>query len=110
MKNLNKEYMETKLKFKTERSFAYSGGDTTGEPVGIHIIKSGWRQPVLYHVIIEFGDMDKADHHILSVEQIKEQWGIEIEDDRDYGQMIMTIPNDSELGKEMRLHYLKNLK
>jgi hypothetical protein len=102
--------METKLKFKTERSFAYSGGDTTGEPVGIHIIKSGWRQPTLYHVLIEHGDTDQADHHILSIEQIEEKFGVVIGDEMDFGQMIKEIPNDMELGKALRLHYLKNLK
>lgn len=102
--------METKLKFKIERSFAYSGGDVTGEPVGIHIIKSNWRNPVLYHVLLEFGDMDQTDHALLSAEQIESEWGIVLDDEKDLGQMIKEIPNDSELGKEMRLHYLKNLK
>jgi hypothetical protein len=97
------------LKFKTERSFAFSGGDITGEPIGIHIIKSGWRQPDLYHVILEHGDTESVENHLLSREQIKEKWNFELPEDEDFGRMIHMIPNDAELGKSMRLLYLKNL-
>ena len=98
------------LKFKTERSFAFSGGDITGEPVGIHIIKSGWRQPDLYHVILEHGDTETVESHLLDKNQIEEKFGIIIDNEEDLGKLIHDNPNDMELGKAIRLHYLKNLK
>jgi hypothetical protein len=98
----------TNPNFKIERSFAYSGGDQNGEPIAIHIIKSNWTNPDLYHVIIEFGDYDSADHHLLSKEQIQEKFGIELGEDSDFGKMVHNMPNDMELGKAMRLEYIKN--
>jgi hypothetical protein len=96
--------------FKIKKSFSYSGGDQNGEPIGIHILRSGWESPTLYHVLIEFGDFEKTDHHLLTKEQIKEKWNIEFEDLIDLGNLIKSIPNDMELGKSIRLEYIKNQK
>jgi hypothetical protein len=102
--------METELNFKIQRSFAYSGGDQNGEPIGIHIIKSGWRNPDLYHIIIEHGDTEMQDHFLMSAEHIQENFSIFLDQEEDLGKLIFDNPNDQELGKAIRLHYLKNLK
>lgn len=95
--------------FKIKKTFAYSGGDQF-EPIGIHIIESGWSNPVLYHVLIEFGDYDTADHHLMTKEQIKEKWNLDFEDNLNFSELIRTTPNDQELGKLIRLEYNKNQK
>lgn len=100
----------TNLNFKIQKSFAYSGGDQNGEPIGIHIIRSGWNNPIMYHVLLEFGDYDTTDHHLLTKEQIKEKWNIELEDEVNFSELIMSTPNDMELGKLVRLEYTKNQK
>lgn len=98
----------TKPNFKIERSFAYSGGDQSGEPIGIHIIKSGWRNPTMYHVLIEFGDMEQTDYHFLSNEQIEEKFAIQLGEDLDFSEIVKSNPNDMELGKIIRLEHIKN--
>jgi hypothetical protein len=98
----------TKPNFKIQRFFAYSGGDQNGEPIGIHIIQSNWTRPTLYHVLIEHGDIEVTDVHLLNREQIKEQFGIEFGEDLDFGKLVRNMPNDMELGKAMRLEYIKN--
>ncbi len=95
--------------FKIHKTFAYSGGDQF-EPIGIHIIRSGWSNPALYHVLLEFGDYETTDHYLLMKEQIKEKWNIEFEDLNDLGTLIKSTPNDMELGKAIRLEYIKNQK
>jgi len=100
--------MEQKPNFKVMKSFAYSGGDINGEPIGIHIIKSGWRNPDLYHVIIEHGDTEQQDYLILSKEHLLEQLGISLGDEKDFGEMVHTIPNDMELGKAIREYFKKD--
>jgi hypothetical protein len=97
-----------KTKFKIEKTFAYSGGDQNGEPIGIHIIQSGWRKPVMYHVLIEHGDIERTDLHLLTREQIQEKFDIAFDEGADLGKMVRDIPNDMELGKAIRLEYIKN--
>lgn len=96
----------TNPNFKIHKAFAYSGGDIS-EPIGIHIIKSGWCNPQLYHVLIEFGDMDQTDHYLLSKEQIQEKWNLEFDEYLNFSEIVKSIPNDQELGKFIRLQYTK---
>jgi hypothetical protein len=98
----------TKPNFKIQKSFAYTGGDQNGEPIGIHIIQSNWTRPTLYHVLIEHGDIEVTDVHLLNREQIQEKFDITFDEDADLGKMVRDIPNDMELGKAIRLEYIKN--
>jgi hypothetical protein len=78
------------------------------EPLAIHIIKSGWSKPQLYHVLVEFGDMMETTYHTLEAEQIAEKFGINIEDSfKDLPvvfrkSILRQKPNDSDLGKYIR--------
>jgi hypothetical protein len=100
--------METiKQNFKIERSFAYSGGDQTGEPIGIHIIKSGWRFPDMYHVLIEYGDFEQTDYQLLTREQIEGKYNLILGEDLDFTKIIKENPNDMELGKIIRSEHIK---
>ena len=78
------------------------------EPLCIHILKSGWSQPQLYHVLVEFGDMMETTYHTLEASQITNMFGIDIEKTfinraivirKD---LIVKIPNDTELGTTVR--------
>ena len=50
---------------------------TDEEPMSITIYPSGWIG--LYHVIVEYGDLETAIHDVLTAEQIKEKWDIDPE-------------------------------
>ena len=53
----------------------YSYLDTDGV-VGLKIIKSGWDK--LYHCMIEWGEYEDVSYNLLTKEQIKEKYDIEV--------------------------------
>ena len=79
----------------------------TGEPLGIRIIPSGWTNPRMYHVLVEWGDRDETDYHFLDADQIKDRMDIDI-NEKDFYSYIVTMedlkqtPNDYELGNSIR--------
>lgn len=79
-----------------------------GEPLAIHVVKSGWSSPQLYHVLVEFGDRMETTYHTLEAGQISTMFGINIEDSfKDLPvvfrkSVIKQNPNDSDLGKFIR--------
>lgn len=81
---------------------------TVDEPLCVHILPSGWTNPRQYHVIIEYGDMDQAEHALLTAEQIKEKHGIVLDDvstPHDVSvsaRMIKDRPDDAVLGAFVR--------
>ena len=77
---------------------------TTDEPMQFHIIKSGWGNPQMFHVLIEFGDMEQTDYHFMSKEQIKESFDIEFTE-IDFVEIVKEFPNDTELGEKIRSIY-----
>ena len=83
------------------------------EPIGIKIIPSGWTDPRMYHVLVEWGDRDETDYHFLDADQIKEQMDIDISE-KDFVSYIVTteellnIPNDYDLGSTIRNTMYKN--
>jgi hypothetical protein len=84
----------------------------TSDPIGIKIIPSGWTDPRMYHVLVEWGDREETDYHFLDASQIKEQMDIEISED-DFVSYIVTkdevreLSNDSELGNHIRTALIK---
>lgn len=48
------------------------------EPLCIHVLKSGWSNPQLYHVLVEFGDRMETTVHLLEASQIKEMFNIDV--------------------------------
>jgi hypothetical protein len=78
------------------------------EPLGVHIIRSGWSEPQLYHVLTEFGDRMETTYNTLEASQIKEMFSIDVEESflntpivfRKDG--IRHLANDMELGKHVR--------
>ena len=78
------------------------------EPLAIHVIKSGWSRPQIYHVLVEFGDMMQTTHHELEAGQILEMFGINVEESfQDLPvvfrkSVIKQNHNDSDLGKFIR--------
>ena len=48
------------------------------EPIQIHIFKSGWSKPQLYHTVIEYGEYETTDHRLLTLEQINEIYGVDL--------------------------------
>jgi len=93
----------SKLETKTFTQFC-TNVTIKDEPIQMHIVKSGWGKPQMYHVLVEFGDMEQTDYHFMSKEQIKERWELEF-DEVDFVEMIKEYPNDMELGKKIRLIY-----
>ena len=85
----------------------------TGEPLGIRIIPSGWTNPRMYHVLVEWGERDETDYHFLDAEQIKEQMDIDISE-KDFVSYIVTNvellehPNNYDLGSTIRTALFKN--
>lgn len=81
---------------------------TDDDPMCVHILPSGWDKPKMYHVIIEHGDMDRADHELLSAEQIKEKLRIDISEVKTphdvmiSNKMIKDRPDDQNLGAFVR--------
>ncbi len=47
------------------------------EPLAVHILRSGWSNPQLYHVLVEFGDRMETTVHLLEASQIKELFSID---------------------------------
>ena len=74
------------------------------EPYAIRFVKSGWCKPDLYHVIREYGDMDNSEYEgVLSVEQIQEQFGIDVTiQNSSLLNIIRSEPNDQSLGRKLR--------
>jgi len=85
----------------------------TSEPIGIKIIPSGWTDPRMYHVLVEWGDTNETDYHFLDADQIKEQMGIDISEN-DFVSYIVTNDellensNDYDLGSKIRSTLYKN--
>lgn len=81
------------------------------DPIAVKIIPSGWSNPQMYHVIVEWGDMDQADHHLLDADQIKEQMGIEVNEE-DFAATVISKkfvnqhPNNYDLGETIRKPFL----
>lgn len=78
-----------------------------GEPIAIHLIKSGWSNPQTYHVIVEFGDMEQTDYSgVLTMEQIEDKFGFPKGSIKDYedglANYVRNLPNDQELGRSFR--------
>jgi len=79
----------------------------TSDPIGIKIIPSGWTDPRMYHVLVEWGDRDETDYHFLDAAQIKDRMDIDIAE-QDFFSYIVTMedlkqmPNDYELGNTIR--------
>ena len=77
------------------------------DPIGIKIIPSGWTDPRMYHVLVEWGDRDETDYHFLDADQIKEQMDIDISE-KDFVSYIVShdelisTPNDYDLGSKIR--------
>lgn len=77
------------------------------DPIGIKIIPSGWTNPRMYHVLVEWGDREETDYHFLDADQIKAQMDIDI-NEKDFVSYIVTMedlqqmPNDYELGSKIR--------
>ncbi len=86
---------------------ALSFGDRE-EPLCIHILKSGWGHPQLYHVLVEFGDEMQTTYHTLEASQITDMFGIDVEKSFTNRPIVIrkdTIaktPNDGYLGKTIR--------
>jgi hypothetical protein len=98
----------SKLEMKTFTQFC-TNVTIKDEPFQMHIVKSGWGKPQMYHVLVEFGDMEQTDYHFMSKEQIKKRWGLEF-DEVDFVEMVKEYPNDMELGKKIRLIYTTDRK
>ena len=87
----------------------YINATINDEPIQMHIIKSGWGNPEMFHVLVEFGDMEQTDYHFMSREQIKERFDIEF-NEVDFVNLIKETSNDMELGKKIRLIYATDRK
>lgn len=78
------------------------------EPLCIQILKSGWSNPQLYHVLVEFGDRMETTYHTLESNQIQDMFGINVEESfTDVVTIlkrtdILQSPNDSDLGRLIR--------
>ena len=73
------------------------------EPVAFRFVRSGWTNPTMYHVILEHGDFESADYKgLMSEEQIKETYGIEISGNLDIKDLVKQFPNNMELGNAIR--------
>jgi len=78
------------------------------EPLCIHVLKSGWSNPQLYHVLVEFGDRMETTYHAMEANQILEMFSINVENSyRNTPYVIRKdavnkLPNDNELGKHLR--------
>ena len=78
------------------------------EPLCIHILRSGWSNPQLYHVLVEFGDRMETTYHTLEAGQISEMFDIDV--DKSFvntpivfrKDSIRKLGNDMELGKHIR--------
>ena len=83
------------------------------EPLCIHVLRSGWSQPQLYHVLVEFGDRMDTTHHLLEASQIEEMFGIDVKKSFKNTPVIFrkdTIQkhvNDMDLGKHIRATFNK---
>jgi hypothetical protein len=97
-----------KLETKTFTQFC-TNVTIKDEPIQIHIIKSGWSKPQMFHVLVEFGDIEQTDYHFMTKEQIKERWDLEF-NEVDFVNIIKESPNDMELGKKIRLIYTTDRK
>ena len=81
-------------------------GEYDGEPIALHIIKSGWADA--YHIIVEWGDMEEVDFtSCVSRESIIQKYGIDVNNlfpktiivDEEFAKRY---PNDYELGTKIR--------
>ena len=78
------------------------------EPLCIHILRSGWSNPQLYHVLVEFGDRMETTYHTLEAPQIQEMFNIDVNKSFENTpivfrkEVIHKIGNDMELGKHIR--------
>lgn len=75
------------------------------EPYVVRIIPSGWSQPRLFHIIREYGDMDRAEYGgTLDANQIEEKFGIDPEElpSESLKHIINKEPNDQTLGRVIR--------
>lgn len=98
---------EVKFEWIVKPEFCLNGTLTIDEPMQIHVVKSGWSRPQMYHVLVEFGDMEQTDYHFMDSDQIKERFGVEV-DLKTLDEMIKDHPNDMELGNTLRRHKNKN--
>lgn len=87
----------------------YINGTNEDEPIQFHIIKSGWGNPQMFHVLFEFGDYEQTDYHFMSKEQIKERFDIEF-NEIDFVETVKEFSNDMELGKKIRSIYTTDRK
>ena len=85
---------------KVKPIFAFAGG-VEGEPIGITIVPSGWVNPQMYHVIVEFGDSDDWNTHFMTADQILQRFGIEVPD-VNLRKLSIDEPNDMSFGKAIR--------
>jgi len=82
------------------------------EPVCVKIIPSGWSEPRMYHLLIEHGDYEKTDYHFVNSDQLKSDFGIDL-DEKAFHSYIITpeevneTPNDFELGDKIRRKLIK---
>lgn len=73
------------------------------EPLALRFIRSGWANPTMYHVLFEQGDFETTDYKgLMSGEQIKELYGIEIVETLDINKMVKENPNNMDLGNTIR--------
>jgi hypothetical protein len=78
------------------------------EPLCIHILRSGWSKPQLYHVLVEFGDRMETTVHLLEASQIEDMFGIDIDKSFENTPLVFRketikkLGNDMELGKHVR--------
>ena len=80
------------------------------EPINMIIVQSGWftkEDGPKFHVVIEFGDSEKTEHHLLTAKEITE-FGVDIlADERPADVLVdkfdvLDHPNDSDLGAFVR--------
>jgi hypothetical protein len=74
------------------------------EPYVVRFIRSGWSNPRLYHVIIEYGDMDQSEYvGTIDASQIKKRFNVDIDLENDsLKNIVRNQPNDQLLGQELR--------
>lgn len=72
----------TKLNFKQSNQINQINSvlyyDDEDAVCSLLIMKSGWSRPQTYHCILEWGEFEDYNHMLLTKEQIKEKYNIEI--------------------------------
>jgi hypothetical protein len=94
-----------KLKYKSLADISVVAF-TEDEPIAVRIMKSGWEGQ--FHVIIEFGDFSSSEYRgLMDSSQIKNEFGIRIDEIESLSSYVIRLPNDMELGKKLRSVNLK---